>query len=135
MTERPGLLSRASDYFLVRRANQTVVALLILAGIVVVAVWWYRNGGAEGKLLDRSGEPSAGHRGPSGARQAQFVVDLNSAGIAELVELPGVGEVIAERIVERRKKVGPFKSVDELLEIRDIGAKKLESIRPHVRVD
>ena len=67
-------------------------------------------------------------------RKADFVVDVNHAEVAELVELPGVGQAIAERIVEYRKQNGPFKSVDDLREVTGIGPKTLEALRPHVRV-
>ncbi len=49
-------------------------------------------------------------------------VDVNTASHAELRVLPGVGPVIAQRIVDRREHVGPFRSVDELFAIRGIGS-------------
>jgi len=61
-------------------------------------------------------------------------VDLNSATAAELVELPGVGEVIAQRIIRHRTISGPFRSVNELLVIRGISRKKLEALRPLLTV-
>jgi comEA protein len=126
MTQNRSVWQRLSDYLLVRRANQTIIALCIVAVLVVVAVWWVRNGGLEGKLAEK--ENSGGNR------TAAFVVDVNTAGIPELVELPGVGRAIAERIVDYRKKNGPFESVDELNEVTGIGPKTLEALRPHVKV-
>jgi competence ComEA-like helix-hairpin-helix protein len=61
-------------------------------------------------------------------------VDLNSATAAELIQLPGVGEVIAQRIIRHREISGPFRSVNELLVIRGISRKKLEALRPLVTV-
>jgi competence ComEA-like helix-hairpin-helix protein len=61
-------------------------------------------------------------------------LDLNSATRAELAELPGVGEVIAQRIIRHREISGPFRSVDELIIIRGISRKKLEVLRPLVAV-
>ena len=61
-------------------------------------------------------------------------VNLNTATAEELAQLPGVGEVIAARIVRHREVSGPFRSVDELLIVRGISRKKLEKLRPYVKV-
>ncbi len=61
-------------------------------------------------------------------------IDLNRATAEELTRLPGVGEVIAKRIVEFREKHGPFERVEDLMKVKGIGEKSLEKIRPHVRV-
>ncbi len=63
------------------------------------------------------------------------MVNLNTAGKEELETLPGIGPKVAERIVEYREKFGPFKSVEELLEIKGIGPKKLQKIKPLVTVE
>lgn len=63
----------------------------------------------------------------------QFPLDLNTASKEQLMEINGVGEVIAERICEYARSVG-FSSVDELQSVKGIGEKKLESIRPYVTV-
>jgi len=58
-------------------------------------------------------------------------VSLNRASRTQLRTIPGVGRVLADRIVKRR----PFRSVDDLVDVAGIGAKRLEEIRPYVRVD
>ena len=72
--------------------------------------------------------------GPSGGTQPAGKLDLNTATVAQLDELPGVGQVIAQRIVDWRTKHGRFTSVDELQEVSGVGEKKFESLKPHVRV-
>ncbi len=62
-------------------------------------------------------------------------VNVNTATVEELAKLPGVGEVIAQRIVNHREKSGKFKKVDELLVIRGISRKKLEKLRPLITVE
>ena len=55
-------------------------------------------------------------------------VDLNTAGAEELDTLPGIGPVLAERIIQYREEHGPFASVEELDEVKGIGASVLEKI-------
>jgi competence protein ComEA len=56
-------------------------------------------------------------------------VALNRADAAELEELPGVGPVLAERIVAYREANGPFQTAEDLLEVSGIGEAKLASMR------
>ena len=61
------------------------------------------------------------------------VVDLDSATVADLDRLPGIGPVLAARIVEHRRLHGRFHRVDELLLVPGIGPRLLERLRPWVR--
>lgn len=61
-------------------------------------------------------------------------IDLNTASVTELEELPGVGPSIAARIVEHRERNGPFTSVEGLLEVSGIGPATLEEIRDRATV-
>lgn len=65
-------------------------------------------------------------------RAVTFPLDLNRARIDELMELPGIGEKLAQRMVEYRKSEGGFRSVDDLRKVRGIGAKRMERLRPLV---
>jgi competence protein ComEA len=61
-----------------------------------------------------------------------YRLDLNRARVAELVQLPGVGTQLAERILAYRNTQGPFRSINDLRQVSGIGAKTLERIRPYV---
>jgi len=61
-------------------------------------------------------------------------LDLNTATAQELEALPGIGPVLARRIVEYRDRYGPFQKVEDLLAVRGIGPVLLEKIRPYVYV-
>ncbi|HVB86592.1 MAG TPA: helix-hairpin-helix domain-containing protein [Candidatus Dormibacteraeota bacterium] len=61
-------------------------------------------------------------------------IDLNTATLGQLEELPGVGPVTAKDILDFRAKSGPFKRVDDLLSVHRISQKKLDKLRPYVTV-
>ena len=67
-------------------------------------------------------------------RRAEMV-NLNSATAKELTKLPGVGSVLAGRIVGYREEHGAYASVEELRNVPGIGEAKLEAIRERVFVD
>lgn len=61
-------------------------------------------------------------------------VRINSAGVSELQQLPGIGPALAQRIVDTRSR-GRFTSADDLLRVPGIGKAKLEKLRDYVEVD
>ena len=63
-----------------------------------------------------------------------LAINLNTATVEELRTLPGIGPVIAKRIVEFREKRHGFKRVEELLAVPGISEKKWKSIRDKVEV-
>jgi competence protein ComEA len=79
-----------------------------------------------------SSTPLPGDAG--GGEEDDGLVRLNSATAEELERLPGVGPVLAERIVGHREDMGPFERVEDLLEVPGIGEAKLASIRDLVVV-
>lgn len=72
--------------------------------------------------------------GPGAHASAAGAVNLNSATSEQLQTLPGVGPVLAQRILDWRQEHGRFSSVDELHEVAGIGERKYEEIAARVRV-
>ena len=66
--------------------------------------------------------------------EVTFPVNINTATARELDALPGIGEVIAQRIIDYRNAHGPFQSVDELINVKGIGEKKLADLKPYATV-
>ena len=72
--------------------------------------------------------------GSSESENKDGKVNINTATAKQLQLLPGIGEVIAQRIVDYRTESGPFKSVDDLLNVSGIGEKKFEQMKPYIKV-
>lgn len=95
----------------------------VTAAIAAGTVWLYAAAG-----------PDAVVRAPSGqvGQSSGAVLDINTADAAALEELPGVGPVLAERIVAAREEDGPFDGPEALLEVPGIGPATWEDIGPFV---
>ena len=92
--------------------NSLLLAALLLCGSLAAA------GAGESKKKQPPAKP----------------LDLNTATIEQLQQLPGIGPTTASAIVRFREKSGPFRRVEDLLAIRGITKRKLEKLRPYVAV-
>lgn len=62
-------------------------------------------------------------------------ININAANKEELMLLPGIGPVYAEKILEYRRDKGCFKDIEEIMNIKGIGEKKFEKIKERIIVD
>jgi competence protein ComEA len=105
-----------------RAAQRVTAGLLVLA---LGLLGWRALADARWAARPTSLEPDS----------AVFRVDLNRADRARLMQLPGVGEVLAQRIEEHRRQHGFFRDVDDLRKVSGIGPATLERLRPFVYAD
>lgn len=63
------------------------------------------------------------------------IVNINTATQAQLMSLNGIGEAYATRIIEYRELNDGFKSVEELVNVKGIGNKRLENIKPYITIE
>jgi len=99
------------------------VAALVLLAMASTFGWWVSQGGFTGRLVEVE---------PAEPCSAAFMVDPNTAEWPELIQLPGIGETLAHRIVESRQTEGPFLDHADLMRIRGIGPKTLDRISPYL---
>lgn len=117
--------SPTHPHWLLRHRDQTAVAGLVLVAILAMLGWWFANGGWGGRLTDIDEQKPL---------PIHFEVDINTAEAPELMQLPGVGQKLAERIIESRQTDGRFESVDDLMRVHGIGRKTMAKLRPYLRV-
>ena len=116
------------------RTALTLLAIVSLAGGVWLIV---SPGPSPGVEITRPAPTATALAVPESAAsepEQTELIDLNTATASELTALPGIGEVLAARIVEHRNANGPFVRLDQLMAIQGIGPITYERIRPLVRL-
>jgi len=77
-------------------------------------------------------QEKSGRAASPAATASKSPVNINSATAAELEALPGIGARTAARIIEYRQKNGPFKKVEELMNVRGVGEKNFLKLKPQL---
>ena len=90
------------------------------------------------EIAAKTGNPEAGSAsvdsGASGHGSVSFPININTATSAQLENLPGIGSVIAQRIVDHRNAYGPFTSPGQLINVSGIGEKRLAAIWDYITI-
>ena len=97
-----------------------MTAIVLVLGLVTAAV-----------SAQEAARPAAK---TAAASAAAGTVNLNTATVAQLETLPGIGKATAERILEYRQKNGGFKKVEDLMNVRGIGEKSFLKMKPLITV-
>jgi competence protein ComEA len=85
-------------------------------------------------VVPKKGEAPVGAGSGSSAQQPGAKVNINSATEADFENLPGIGPVLAQKIVDYRAQHGPFRSIQDLMKVTGIGQKKFDSLQAYVSV-
>ncbi len=136
-------------WWVLGRSHQSVVALATLLGWVglclLLVAEAVRTASSEHLVWKGLASPASSSPPAAGSEAKRSTdenhpsvllqLDLNQATAVQLMQLPGIGPVLAQRIVEYRDQHGPFESVEELLRVRGIGPRRLERLRPYLFVE
>jgi competence protein ComEA len=115
-TEQP-----KSPRLVLRRMDQAVTGALTAVSLVAILGWCAWQGRLRGRLIDiERAEPIA----------IDFKIDVNKADWPELALMPNIGEQLAKRIVTDRAERGHFRDHSDLLRVRGVGPRTLESMKP-----
>ena len=79
-------------------------------------------------------QAAAASRAAARPAAANTVVNINTASAADLEALPGVGAKLASRIIDYRQKNGPFKKVEELMNVQGIGEKNFLKLKNQITI-
>lgn len=125
-----GKITKTESFLLMMAA----VFFLAMAGLYAQAV-----SAAEGTEYiitteQKAAQPVVPEPEENPEEEAAGPVDINTAAAEELQNLPGVGPVLAQRIVEYREANGPFASMEDLLGVKGIGEATLDKFRDRITV-
>jgi competence protein ComEA len=101
---------------------------------------WQEGDTIQALLLDAGIEPDANlshieiYVPREGEEQSPQKIDINRAELWLLEALPGIGAVLAQRIVDYRSEYGPFRTIEDLLKVSGIGAATFEKIKDYITV-
>jgi comEA protein len=126
------------------RSETRALLFLIVTFVVGVGVWTYRNRWAplpelsEARRVEQKATPTTDKKietRKADTKSGQETIILNDADREELESLPGVGPVIAARIIEYRERHGGFNALEELIEVKGIGQQTVERLKPYLKLD
>ena len=71
---------------------------------------------------------------PKNLGKNNAILNINQATAKDLEILPGIGPILAQRIIEERKRIGKFSCLEDLLKVKGIGPKRLEKIKDRLKI-
>lgn len=67
--------------------------------------------------------------------QSLIIININTSNKDELMTVPGIGPVMAGRIIRYREDFGPYKTLEDIQRVKGIGVKTLERIKPYIKIE
>ena len=113
-----------------------MLSSLLMLGLVVKALKDHYYTGSENLTLIGTNDKIVDYYAGLDEKDIEFagMVEINSAGIEELMSLPGIGEKTAEKIIIKLIELGRFNSIEDIMLVPGIGSKTFEKISSHIRI-
>lgn len=115
------------------QVKQNLLLARIAVLIVLVPVGLVGNSSCVRRSRQSSFETQSNR--PAPAAEMSQKININTASASDLEKLPGVGEVLAERIVSHRTQHGPFRRVEHLMMVRGISERKFHGFRSMIKME
>lgn len=114
-----------------KNGRNILLFVCALSMMLVLGIFIGRNMSTDIAVLKENNNPV-----PATAAMdaSDYLLDINTATKVQLMELPGIGEVIAERIIAYRTTNGDFRAISDLLNVDGIGETKLQQIKGFIRI-
>ena len=114
-----------------------MLSALLMQGLAVKALKDHYYTGTENLTLIGTNDKIVDYYAGLDEKDIEFagMVDINSAGIEELLSLPGIGEKTAEKIIIKRNELGRFNSEEDIILVPGIGSKTFGNLSPHIRIN
>lgn len=90
--------------------------------------------GSAGTSLSSGASSKSTGSGRASSSAVSYPVNINTADAQQLAALPGIGDTLAQRIIDYRQENGAFTSIDGLDNVKGIGTKTIEKLRPYATV-
>lgn len=110
-----------------------LLASTALFTLLIAVIFWYRSTPRSLNPSENAGNTASSQKYSSKA----FVngkLNINGAAVEDLMLLPGIGQTLAERIVEYRQQNGPYTNILELLLVEGFGQTRLEEITEYITI-
>lgn len=106
------------------RLKKRIVAILTAVGFVISGCWYMSN---SDRLLAKPEEKTIQNDKP-------LIININTASCEDLKQLSGVGDSLAQAIIEYRNSNGPFEDINEIKRVKGIGVKKFNKISKYIKI-
>lgn len=117
-----------------KKAGVVLVLVTLVLGIFTCGFLLGRNCNRSKIVMSGTTQANTQETDPDTSTSGGRKVNINTATADELTLLPGIGEALAQRILEYRTENGPFRSTEDLVNVSGIGAQKLEDLLEHITI-
>jgi competence ComEA-like helix-hairpin-helix protein len=112
-----------------KKVTQILLCISLIALAFVVGLFVFRNHGSRIVRITDYIPPTI-----TSAEKGFCPIDINTADVAALMTVPGIGEAYAQRIVDYRREHGAFTAITDLLNVPGIGQKRLDAITQYITI-
>ena len=113
---------------------QRIIALIAAAVLAVITMACAKRSRDVSSIQSLPSTATANER-TSANQQSGQRININTASAKELETLPGIGQALAERIIEHRNKYGPFRKPEHLIIVRGISEGRFRALRDLITVE